>query len=134
MHHRPTYRLDLAWAIGDFGLSKATFLIEGDSRRGVLDGTGSGKLDGTGGDGLRFLNGLVAMEVKVTASASFRNLWTTMAQVWLEQVVSRISVVFENAYEVFKQMPQRRHKQSKSRSGLQGHLEELHKDEELCMA
>ena len=78
------------------------------------------------------------MEVKVTASASFRNLWTTMAQdvaqVWLEQVVSRISVVFENAYEVFKQMPPRRHKQSKSRSGLQGHLEELHKDEELCMA
>jgi len=44
VHHRPTYRLDSAWAIGDFGLSKATFLIEGDSRRGVLDGTGSGKL------------------------------------------------------------------------------------------
>lgn len=57
-----------------------------------------------------------------------------MAQVWLEQVVSRISVVFENTYEVFKQMPPRRHKLSKSRSGLQGHLEELHKDEELCMA
>jgi len=61
----------------------------------------------------------VAIEVRVTASVSFRNLWTTMAQdvaqVWLEQVVSRMSVVFEeNAYEVFKQMSPQRHKLRKS--------------------
>jgi hypothetical protein len=38
-----------------------------------------------------------------------------VAQVWLEQVVSRMSVVFEeNAYEVFKQMSPQRHKLRKS--------------------